>query len=186
MREQVRAAAEGIGSDVLQLQEQLRALERTATDGECRVARAERELRRRAGGLDERRFARACVRRRICSVAEATARARAVRRQASVREAVDELVRVRQRSRAALAIERAELARVAAAVVARGALGVAASGVDLDVLTLLAKGERPARSQRPNDPTRSADAAAVVEQPGVGNALAEDPSRMSLDKGEDR
>jgi chromosome segregation ATPase len=186
VREQVKAAVGGVRDDVLQLQEQLRALERTRTEGDRRVAKAERELRKRAGGLDERRHERTCVRRRVCSVADAAARARAVRRRASVREAADELARVRQQSAEAVATQRAEVARAAAAVGAHGALGAALSGVDPGVLAALTREPQPGRVRGRRCRTRSVGAGEANEQLVRCSAIGADQSRMSLDRGEDR
>jgi hypothetical protein len=130
------------------------------------VARAERRLLAATRGLGYRRWAAACTRKRIYTIAEGLMNARAIRDQPAVEAAHAVLHQARTDGDAAVHTARIELADTSKALLRHGPAGAQAAGISEAELRRLAR--RPRRAGRqlaaPDDPAISGAAAGKREQ----------------------
>lgn len=134
MRAEVVSLVATLGEEAERLQVLRRRFEQAAGRRDRLRAVVERKLRVATGGLELRHFEAGRTRRRVNTVEDAVARARAVRRRAGVEAAAERFERVRREGDTSVAAVGAELASLAEVLLARGHVGVQLSGLDADEL----------------------------------------------------
>ncbi|MHB8296568.1 MAG: hypothetical protein ACYDH5_18540 [Acidimicrobiales bacterium] len=139
VRDEVSAAVDVVAEDAARFRHAYQRWERAVARRDRLVARAYLRLLRATGGLGYRRWALACRRQSIETVAEAVMVARAIRAGEAVQGALAERDRVRAAEEATVLAARIALAEASKAMARYGRLGEQLSGVTRSELRRLAR-----------------------------------------------